>query len=195
MQGLSAVFYLMVEFDPTARDNQALQRAAAGGQAEVVELLLSNFKIDPTANNNYALNRAIRNGHQEVAQLLMNDSRITPEIVAALEQDSTLVNGFKSFREWEKSATNKDGKDKETKEIKIDKVDASSPNIVKKDEAVSENMQRNPGPLPKRNNQAAPTKTQTTVTANTIFKKGDEKTRKKVMKAATKDADVRYKKK
>jgi len=65
-------------FDPSARDNYAIQSTSKNGHLVVVKLLLQDPRVNPSANNNYAIQLASQNGRLEVVKLLLQDPRVNP---------------------------------------------------------------------------------------------------------------------
>ena len=64
--------------DPSAKNNFAIEHAAALGYVELVKLLLADIRIDPTDNDNRTLYLAAHNGHTAVIKVLLADHRIDP---------------------------------------------------------------------------------------------------------------------
>ena len=65
-------------FDPSARDNYAIQSTSKNGHLVVVKLLLQDPRVDLSADNNYAIRLASEHGHLEVVKLLLQDPRVDP---------------------------------------------------------------------------------------------------------------------
>ena len=64
--------------DPSAQDNNAIQRASANGHLPIVDRLLLDPRVDPSAKNNGAIQVASINGHLPIVDRLLQDARVDP---------------------------------------------------------------------------------------------------------------------
>jgi surface antigen len=62
-----------VRVDPSANDNYAVRLAALYGHLAVVERLLQDERVDPSASTNYAVRWAATSGHLAVVERLLRD--------------------------------------------------------------------------------------------------------------------------
>ena len=60
-------------FDPSVRNNYAIQWACEKGYLKVVQELLKDNRVDPSANNDYAIQLASR---RDIWKLFKNSSKI-----------------------------------------------------------------------------------------------------------------------
>jgi ankyrin repeat protein len=67
--------------DPSARDNDAIRRAAINGRLQVVERLLGHPRVDPSAWDNYAIRWAARKGHLQVVERLLGHPNVNPSAI------------------------------------------------------------------------------------------------------------------
>ena len=73
--------------------NEALWRAAIGGHAGVVRLLLADPRVDPAVGDNAAIRSAARAGFAGVAARLLDDPRVDPAALAGPEFDAFRARG------------------------------------------------------------------------------------------------------
>jgi len=71
-------FLISCNYDPSGRDNEAIQTAAKNNRVEMAKLLLADKRVDPSANNNAAIRKAAARGHAEIVRLLLADPRVDP---------------------------------------------------------------------------------------------------------------------
>ncbi len=62
--------------NPSAREEAALQAAAANGHIEIVKTLLQREEAVITAKGNLAVRMAFTQGHKEIVDLLMQNEQV-----------------------------------------------------------------------------------------------------------------------
>ncbi|MCE3231839.1 MAG: uncharacterized protein K0R98_96 [Rickettsiaceae bacterium] len=79
--------------NPAANNNMALWWAASKGRLDILELLLTDWRVSPAARMNVAIAIASENGHTEVVKFLLADVRVNPAENGNIAVHSAARNG------------------------------------------------------------------------------------------------------
>ena len=64
--------------DPSAKDNEAILRAANSGYFEIVKRLLQDPRVDLSAQENFAIRQASYGRFSKIVEILLFDPRVDP---------------------------------------------------------------------------------------------------------------------
>lgn len=78
LNGYDRIVRRLLRLHVTVPRARAIQKAAFGGHADIVRVLLRDGRADPSASNNAALVGAIKRDHIDVVRELLADDRVDP---------------------------------------------------------------------------------------------------------------------